>query len=52
MALRRGLDQTLVRHLIVALVAGVALYLLTEALSPTTTCSSRRWPTTSSPSPG
>jgi branched-chain amino acid transport system permease protein len=33
MALRRGLDQTLVRHLIVALVAGVALYLLTEALS-------------------
>ena len=33
MAMRSGLDQTLVRHLIVALVAGVALYLLTEALS-------------------
>src|SRR3954471_2696320 len=34
MALRRALDQTLVRHLIVGLVAGVALYLLTASLSP------------------
>ena len=34
MAVRRGLDQTLVRHVTVALIAGVALYLLTEALSP------------------
>jgi branched-chain amino acid transport system permease protein len=34
MALPRRLDQTLLRHLAIAVVAGVALYLLTEALSP------------------
>src|SRR3982750_4330944 len=34
MGLRHGLEQTLVRHLILALGAGVALYLLTASLSP------------------
>ena len=30
----RAIDQTLLRHVLIALVAGVGLYLLTEALSP------------------
>ena len=34
MALPRRLDQTLLRHQLDAVDAGVALYLLTEALSP------------------
>ena len=50
--LARAADQTLLRHLAIALVAGLVLYVLTLlAERRTTTSSSRRWPTTSPRSP-